>query len=102
MIANIEVETEECSEAYQNPKCPYVTVINLNSNCVKNIEKSLLALMGVDGTALNDGVIHDMRCEITDLKSNTNVTNSWVSFVKPIAVSVVITAITTFIAAKII
>jgi len=91
---------EECSEAYSNPKCPYVTVINLNSNCLKNVEKSLIALLGPDGTGLNQGVIHDILMKLEQFENNRKITASWINLFKPIAISVLITAITTFLITK--
>jgi hypothetical protein len=94
------VQEEECSDAYRNPKCPYVTVINLNSNCLKNVDRTLIALMGVDGTGLNSGVIHEILTKLNGLNTSGKVAASWLSFLKPIAVSVAITAVTTYLIAR--
>jgi hypothetical protein len=45
---------EDCLEAYTNPSCPYVTQININSACMKQVDKALISLLGKDGTGLND------------------------------------------------
>lgn len=90
----------ECEEAYENPSCPYVTQININTNCMKNVEKTLIALMGSDGTGLNDGVIHEILTGLNSLKKTRGVTASWVNILKPVVVSVVITAVTTYLIAK--
>jgi len=92
-----EKSNVECGDAYKNPSCPYVTQINLNTNVSKNVEKTLIALMGEDGTGLNDGVIHQLLDKVNSLSKTRSVNASWVSFWKPIAVSVVITAITVYI-----
>jgi len=92
-----KVNKVECEEAYTNPSCPYVTQINLNTNVSKNVEKTLIALMGEDGTGLNDGVIHQLLDKVNSLSKTRSVNASWVNFWKPIAVSVVITAITVYI-----
>jgi hypothetical protein len=93
----IEMDKVECLDAYKNPSCPYVTQININTNCMKNVEKTLIALMGEDGTGLNEGVIHEVLDKLSSLMKTRSVNASWVSFWKPVAVSVVITAITTFL-----
>ena len=31
----------DCSEAYKNPSCPYVTQININTTCMKQVDKAL-------------------------------------------------------------
>ncbi len=95
-----ETGSVECDEAYENPSCPYVTRININTNCMKNVEKTLIALMGSDGTGLNDGVIHEILTGLNSLKKTRGINASWVSFLKPVAVSVVITAVTTYLIAR--
>jgi len=35
-------QVEECVDAYQNPKCPYVTQINQHSNDVAQIKTALV------------------------------------------------------------
>jgi hypothetical protein len=37
-------EDVECSEAYKNPSCPYVTQININTACMKQVDKALIVL----------------------------------------------------------
>ncbi len=61
-------EEQECEIAYENPKCPYVTQINLNTGSMHNVNKSLTALLGPDGTGLNKGVIHKILLEINEIK----------------------------------
>ena len=90
----------ECDEAYKNPRCPYVTQINLNTNVSKNVEKTLIALMGEDGTGLNDGVIHQLLDKVNSLSKTRSVNASWISFWKPVVISVVITTITTYFIVK--
>jgi len=60
---------EDCLEAYKNPSCPYVTQININTACMKQVDKALISLLGKDGTGLNDGVIHRMLQKLDDLEA---------------------------------
>jgi hypothetical protein len=92
-----ESDGVDCSEAYKNPSCPYVTQININTACMKQVDKALISLLGKDGTGLNDGVIHRMLLKLDDLESKNKVSTSWLDLVKPIAISVVITALTTYL-----
>ena len=71
-------ETDECEIAYSNPKCPYVTQINISTNSMKNVDKTLTALMGPDGTGLNSGVIHTILLKLDKLEDNQKVQHSWV------------------------
>jgi hypothetical protein len=41
---------EDCLEAYTNPSCPYVTQININTACMKQVDKALISLLGEDRT----------------------------------------------------
>ena len=90
-------EVVDCSEAYKNPSCPYVTQININSSCMKQVDRALISLLGKDGTGLNDGVIHRMLLKLDDLEAKNKVSASWIELIKPIAISVVITALSTYI-----
>ena len=90
-------EGDYCPEAYSNPSCPYVTQINLNTNCMKQVEKALISLLGEDGTGLNNGVIHRMLQKLDDLEAKNKVSSSWIDLIKPIAVSVAITAFSTYL-----
>jgi hypothetical protein len=90
-------EGTDCSEAYKNPSCPYVTQININSAFMKQVDKALISLLGKDGTGLNDGVIHRMLLKLDDLEAKNKVSASWLDLIKPIAISVVITALTTYL-----
>jgi hypothetical protein len=92
-----ESDGVDCSEAYKNPSCPYVTQININTACMKQVDKALISLLGKDGTGLNDGVIHRMLLKLDDLESKNKVSTNWLDLVKPIAISVVITALTTYL-----
>ena len=92
-----EVEIADCSEAYKNLSCPYVTQINIKTSCMEQVDKALISLLGKDGTGLNDGVIHRMLLKLDDLEAKNKVSASWLDLVKPIAVSVVITALTTYL-----
>ena len=94
-------EDAECSEAYKNPSCPYVTQININTSCMKQVDKALISLLGEDGTGLNSGVIHRMLLKLDDLEAKNKVSASWLDLIKPIAVSVVITALTTYLLTRI-
>ena len=47
-------EGVDCSEAYKNPSCPYVTQININTACMKQVDKALISLLGEDRT---DGLL---------------------------------------------
>jgi hypothetical protein len=67
-------EEVDCSEAYKNPSCPYVTQININTACMKQVDKALISLLGKDGTGLNDGVIHRMLRNWSRQGLNTCVT----------------------------
>lgn len=90
-------EDDDCPEAYSNPSCPYVTQININTNCMKQVEKALISLLGEDGTGLNSGVIHRMLQKLDDLEAKNKVSSSWIDLIKPIAVSVAITALSTYL-----
>ena len=90
----------ECAVAFTNPACPYITQINLNTNCMANVEKALGALLGEDGTALNSGVIYKILKKLDSLEGSRRVTTSWLGLLKPIAVSVIITALSTYIIAR--
>ena len=90
-------EEVDCSEAYTNPSCPYVTQININTSCMKQVDKALISLLGKDGTGLNDGVIHRLLQKLDDLETKNKVSASWLDPIKPVAVSVVITALTTYL-----
>jgi len=90
-------EGDDCPEAYSNPSCPYVTQININTSCMKQVDKALISLLGKDGTGLNDGVIHRMLQKLDDLEAKNKVSSSWFDLIKPIAISVVITALTTYL-----
>ena len=95
-----DLSAKECDDAFSNPSCPYVTQINLNTNCMKNVEKALGALLGDDGTALNSGVIFKILNKLDSLEGSRKVTRSWMGFLKPVAVSVIITALSTYIIAR--
>jgi len=90
----------ECDVAFTNPTCPYIAQINLNTNCMKNVDKALAALLGEDGTALNSGAIFKIFDKIDSLERSRSITTSWVSFAKPVAISVLITAVTTYLITK--
>lgn len=51
------------------------------------------ALLGDDGTGLKSGIVY----EISRLKSLRETEQSWINFLKPIGVSVVTTAVLTFL-----
>ena len=67
----------DCSEAYKNPSCPYVTQININTACMKQVDKALISLLGKDGTGLNGGVIHRILLKLDDLEAKNKVSASW-------------------------
>jgi hypothetical protein len=90
-------EIADCSETYKNPSCPYVTQININTSCMKQVDKALISLLGEDTTGLNSGVIHRMLLKLDDLEAKNKVSASWLDLIKPIAISVVITALTTYV-----
>lgn len=87
-------ETDECEIAYSNPKCPYVTQINLSTNSMKNVDKTLTALMGTDGTGLNSGVIHTILLKLDKLEDSQQVQHSWIENAKPYLVAVGTAALT--------
>jgi hypothetical protein len=64
---------------------------------MKQVNKALISLLGKDGTGLNDGVIHRMLLKLDDFEAKNKVSASWLDLIKPIAISVVITALTTYI-----
>ena len=64
---------------------------------VKQVDKALISLLGEDGTGLNSGVIHRMLLKLDDLEAKNKVSASWLDLVKPVAVSVAITALTTYL-----
>jgi len=68
---------EDCLEVYTNPSCPYFTQININSACMKQVDKALISLLGKDGTGFNDGVIHRMLLKLDDLEAKNKVSASW-------------------------
>ena len=72
-----ESDVDDCSEAYKNPSCPYVTQININTACMKQVDRALISLLGKDGTGLNDGVIHRMLLKLDDLEAKNKVSASW-------------------------
>ena len=69
------------------PECPEIK---------KKIDRIFDAILGDDGLGMKNGIVY----ELTALKTTKNTTDSWMSVVKPVAVSVLITAITTFLAIK--
>jgi hypothetical protein len=93
-------ESQECEIAYSNPKCPYVTQINLNTNSMLNVDKALTALLGNDYTGLNSGVIHKILSKLDKLENSQQVQRSWVNNWKPLfytAASVLVTAAITWL-----
>jgi len=94
-----KLSKDECAMAFSNPACPYITQINLNTNCMANVDKALNALLGEDGTALNGGVIFTILKKLDSLEGSRKVTISWLGLLKPVAVSVIITALSTYIVA---
>ena len=70
------------------PSCPEIK---------KKVDRIDRALLGHDGTGLNDGVIHRMLLKLDDLETKNKVSASWLDMIKPIAISVVITALTTYL-----
>ena len=90
-------EAVDCSEAYKNPSCPYVTQININTACMKQVDRALISLLGKDGTGLNGGVINRMLLKLDDLEAKNKVSASWLDLIKPIAISVIITALSTYL-----
>jgi len=97
-----KLSKDECAAAFSNPACPYTAQINLNTNCMANVDKALGALLGEDGTALNSGVIFKILKKLDSLEKTRKVSASWISFIKPIVISVVITAVTTYFIVKLV
>ena len=91
------VETEqECTEAYQNPKCPYITQINQNTQVSLQTHCGLIALLGEDMTGLNGGVVRTLFDKIEKLSRSQQVQNSWIRNLRPVATAafgVVLTAV---------
>jgi hypothetical protein len=79
--------SQECPDAYQNPNCPYITQININTCDMKDIKR---ALLGEDGTGLQSGIVY----EISLLKSDNKTTRSWTDTLKPLAIAVVSSVLT--------
>lgn len=74
---------------YSNcPSCPEIK---------EKIDRIDRALLGKDGTGLNDGVIYHILQKLDDLEAKNRVSASWLDMIKPIAISVVITALTTYL-----
>jgi len=71
-----DLEAEECSDAYQNPKCPYVTMINQHSSDIHQIKNALI------GKDLQGGLVADVQT----LKTYFRITASALVVVVPIAV----------------
>lgn len=91
----IETE-EECADAYENPKCPYVTQINQNTQVSLQTHCGLVALLGEDLTGLNGGVIRTLFEKVEKISRNQQVQSSGISNLKPIAgatVGIVLTAV---------
>jgi hypothetical protein len=72
------------TRAFQFESCPACPDIK------KKIDRIDLALLGPDGTGMNDGIVH----AITQLQKNGQVQASWISFIKPVAVAVVSSLLT--------
>lgn len=71
-----DLEPEECPDAYQNPKCPYVTMINQHSSDIHQIKNALI------GEDLQDGLVADVQT----LKTYFRITAAGLVIVVPIAV----------------
>ena len=76
-----------CEDAEANPRCPYVTQINLHTRDLHSIKT---ALLGDDGTGMKGGIVFEISC----LKTENKISSSWVNVVRPIAISIVTAAIT--------
>jgi hypothetical protein len=76
-----------CEDANSNPRCPYVTQINLHTTDLHSIKT---ALLGDDGTGMRGGIVF----EITQLKTQDRIGSSWTSTLKPVAIAVASSAIT--------
>lgn len=50
-----QCEAEECKDAYQNPKCPYVTMINQHSSDIHQIKNALV------GDDLQSGLVAEVQ-----------------------------------------
>ena len=70
------LEAEECPDAYQNPKCPYVTMINQHSSDIHQIKNALI------GEDLQDGLVADVQT----LKTYFRITAAGLVIVVPVAV----------------
>ena len=64
---------------------------------MKQVDKALFSLLGKDRTGLNDGVIHRILQKLDDLEAKNKVSASWLDLIKPLAVTDVITALTTYL-----
>jgi len=78
---------KECSKAFANPKCPYLTQINQHSQDLQSIKR---ALLGEDGTGMAGGIVYEISC----LKANSKVHSSWTGTFKPVFCSIVTATIT--------
>ena len=86
-------EENDCADALVNPRCPYVTQINLHTQDLHSIKT---ALLGDDGTGMSGGIVFEIGC----LKQSNKVNTSWSSNIKPIiysAVSALIAAAITYL-----
>ncbi len=87
-------ELEECEVAYQNPKCPYLTQINQNTQVNQQTHCGLIALLGEDLTGLNSGVIRTLFQKIERLSDVQQVQKSWVDNLKPVVITIASVALT--------
>ncbi len=87
-------QADEWEIAYSNPKCPYVTQININTQAMQNVNRALTALLGDDMTGLNSGGIHTILSKLDRLDDDQKVQHSWVENAKPILLVVASAAVT--------
>ncbi len=94
MAASPEIEQGECEVAYENPKCPYLTQINQNTQVNLQTHCGLIALLGEDLTGLNNGVIRTLFQKLEKLSEAQQVQKSWVDNSKPVIITIASVALT--------
>lgn len=69
------------------PACPEIKSTQIEMK--KKLDRIDIAILGSDGTGLNDGIVH----EITELQKNTTITKkiteSWIKTIRPIVTFII-------------
>lgn len=80
------IETEDCSEAYTNPKCPYVTQINQHSCDVGQIKNALV------GSDLQGGLVAKVQRLETFMKITTFLSSTFAIAIIGLAIKILVGA----------